>query len=225
MFTGIIKEIGQVSAVSKRGRNLRYTLHCPLAASDTQLGASIAIDGVCQTVSDIQGENLSFDAIEETLNKTTLNLIKPGKLTHVEPALRMGDPIDGHLVYGHVDDMGSVHSIKENQGRFDLAVKVPNSYERYCIDGGSIALQGVSLTIYKVEQDVAMVSLIPETLDRTLFKKLKVGDPINVEVDAFARYLEKMHHSPSAARTHSPSSKSRHKSESGIEDKLAKWGY
>ena len=196
MFTGIVKEIGTIRSLTRIGKNLRYELHAPWSSSRAELGASIAVDGVCQTVSIIQGEHLTFDAIDETLKKTTLGHLSLGAKVHVEPALRMGDAIDGHLVYGHVDGVGHVSAIQNQQGRFDLSVKLPKNYERYCIDGGSIALQGVSLTIYKVEGQIASVSLIPETLARTEFTHLKVGDPINVEVDTFARYLDKFNTSP-----------------------------
>jgi riboflavin synthase len=202
MFTGIIKEIGTIRSLTRIGKNLRYELQAPYSSPKAELGASIAVDGVCQTVSAIHDDTLAFDAIDETLKKTTLGYLSIGKKVHVEPALRMGDAIDGHLVYGHVDGIGQVSAVRDQQGRFDLSVKVPHGYERYCIDGGSIALQGVSLTIYKVEGQIASVSLIPETLARTDFTSLKVGDAINVEVDTFARYLDKFNTSPKPNLAH-----------------------
>jgi riboflavin synthase len=209
MFTGIIKEIGTVKSITRIGKNLRYELVAPWSSPNAELGASIAIDGVCQTVSAIHEDTLTFDAIDETLKKTTLGSLGINKKVHVEPALRMGDAIDGHLVYGHVDGMGHVSAIQNQQGRFDLSVTLPKNYERYCIDGGSISIQGVSLTIYKVEGTVASVSLIPETLARTRFTSLKVGEAINIEVDTFARYLDKFNASP----------------KNNLSNQLKDWGY
>lgn len=213
MFTGIIKDISTIHAMVRQGRNLRYSVISPICAQKAELGASIAIDGVCQTVSDIQKDGtLSFDAIEETLHKTTLGALQRGQRVHLEPALRMGDAIDGHLVYGHVDGQAKIHHIYHQQGRFDLSIQLNDGYERYCIKGGSIAIHGVSLTIFKVEAKVVSVSLIPETLDRTIFSSLKVGDDVNIEVDAMARYIEKLQGAGA-------------KSNSDLENKLGQWGY
>lgn len=210
MFTGIIKEFGRVTAVRSKGRGIQYDVYCPQSSSGAQLGASVAVDGVCQTVVKNVGEQLTFDAIDETLGKTSLGQLKVQQRVHLEPALRIGDPIDGHLVHGHVDGLGTVRGVQRQSSRWDLTVRLPLGCERYCIEGGSIALMGTSLTVFKYEHDCASVSLIPETLERTLFESLKVGDLINVEVDAMGKWVESLLQKDRSG---------------GIASRLEEWGY
>ena len=210
MFTGIIREIGKIQQVRTSGSRMQYRVYAPESSLNAKCGASIAIDGVCQTVVLNDKGVLSFDAIDETLSKTSLRFLKTGQLVHVEPALAFGSPVDGHLVYGHVDEMGVVHEVRSTSSRFDLCVKLPNHLLKYCLTQGSIAIQGVSLTIFEVSQNLISVSLIPETLARTLFTQLKCGDAINIEVDPIGKWIEKM--LPSAPNH-------------GLETRLKAWGY
>jgi riboflavin synthase len=191
MFTGIIRELGVVQKASFQGKILKYVVKAPQISQQTELGASIAINGICQTVTSINSECLGFDAIDETLSKTNLHSIKNGSIVHLEPALTLQQPLDGHLVYGHVDGVGVVSQIQKVPGRFDLSIRLPKNYEKYVLKGGSITLDGVSLTVFKCEQEVCSVSLIPETLDRTTFSHLRIGDSVNVEVDVIGKWLEK----------------------------------
>ena len=211
MFTGIIREIGSLESVLKKGNILQYQLKAPQIASQTELGASIAINGVCQTVTKINGDSLSFDAIDETLSKTTIGNFKVGQKVHLEPALTLQQPLDGHLVYGHVDGLGVVSHLQKTPGRFDLSIHLPKGGERYVLQGGSIALDGVSLTVFDCREDHCSVSLIPETLERTLFANLKIGDSINVEVDAMGKWIEKW---TLGATSHM-----------NFKEKLQQWGY
>ena len=171
---------------------MQYRVYAPVSASTAISGASIAVNGVCQTVVSNENGTLTFDAIDETLRKTTLLYLKTGMNVHIEPALKFGDPVDGHLVYGHVDGLGTVHEIRSNPKRFDLCIKLAPALIKYCIQGGSIAIHGVSLTIYEVSKDHVSVSLIPETLARTLFSQLKSGETLNIEVDSIGKWIEKM---------------------------------
>jgi len=211
MFTGIIKEIGLISTVIKKGQLLQYSLSAPKIASHTELGASISVNGVCQTVTKIEGSTLSFDPIDETLSKTTIGNLKSGSKVHLEPALTLQQGLDGHLVYGHIDGKGKVTNLNKTPGRFDLTVLLPEGSEKYVLDGGSIALDGVSLTVFRTENKKCSVSLIPETLDRTLFSALKIGDSINIEVDTIGKWIEKW----TLGAT----------SQLNLNEKLRKWGY
>jgi len=191
MFTGIIRELGKLQKIQKNGRLLTYSISAPKVAARAEIGASIAINGVCQTVTKLEHGSMSFDAIEETLKKTTLGKLKMGQMVHVEPALTLQQPLDGHLVYGHVDGIGSVVQLNKTPGRFDLKVRLPDDTSKYVLKGGSIAIDGVSLTVFDCDHDFCSVSLIPETLERTCFATLNLGDPINIEVDTIGKWIEK----------------------------------
>jgi riboflavin synthase len=212
MFTGIIREIGTVQLVRTNPGRLQYSVQAPTTAASAISGASIAIDGVCQTVVSNKKGILTFDAIDETLSKTTLQYLRPGALVHVEPALRFGDPVDGHLVYGHVDQMALVHQIQASAKRFDLTIKIPLHLSKYCIQGGSICIQGASLTIFQSHGELISVSLIPETLARTRFPAFKSGEKINIEVDSIGKWIEKMLLNSSSSPV-------------DLSSKLKSWGY
>jgi riboflavin synthase len=192
MFTGIIKEVAPVNSVKKDGKILKYSVLSSNFAKTTQLGASIAIDGVCQTVTQIEKDCLHFDAIDETLKKTTLGKLKLDQNVHLEPALAFGDPLDGHLVSGHVDSVCKVIKIDKTPGRFDLTVSIPNGLSKYILSGGSICLSGVSLTLFNVKETSCSVSLIPETLERTHFGSLTPSSTLNIEVDSIGKWIEKL---------------------------------
>jgi riboflavin synthase len=211
MFTGIIREIGTIQHLRSQVGRMQYQVRAPESASRAILGASIAIDGICQTVVHNNSGILTFDAIDETLSKTSLKYLKNGQQVHVEPAMKLGDAIDGHLVYGHVDCLAKVNEVHSDSKRFDLTVKIPPEFNKYCIQGGSIAIQGASLTIYKVHSDLISVSLIPETLVRTLFSNLKAGDLVNIEVDSIGKWIEKL--------------MPQHQGSSNLEKRLKDWGY
>ena len=192
MFSGIIKEIGILVGFERTGNLLRYAVNGPLTSARSELGASVAVDGVCQTVVARAGTVLHFEAVDETLKKTTLAGLHPGQSVHLEASLRLGDPVDGHLVTGHVDGVGIVESAQPGTGRHDLCVRVPASLERYLIKAGSITLAGVALTLYDVQGALAFVTLIPETLRRTHLGNLRPGDAVNVEVDMIGKWIEKL---------------------------------
>jgi len=192
MFTGIIKEFGKVNSLQRNNKYLKYSVLSEKIAQTTCLGASISIDGACQTVTKIDGNELFFDAIDETLKKTTLGSLKLEQNVHLEPALAFGDPLDGHLVSGHVDNIGKVISIVKTPGRFDLKVSVPSNLSKYIIRGGSICLSGVSLTVFELDHSSCSVSLIPETLKRTHFNTLSPSNTLNIEVDTIGKWIEKL---------------------------------
>lgn len=192
MFTGIIQGIGKVKQVARKGRLLSYSIEVPEDMQNALTGASIAIDGACQTVVEAKNGELSFEAVESTLGKTTLGKIRSGSRVHLEPALAMGDRLDGHLVLGHVDAVASVVSVKKIEGAWLVRFRVPERMAKYLIEGGSACLSGVSLTIFDVSGAQASVSLIPETLERTLFKELRTGSELNYEADVLGKWVERL---------------------------------
>jgi riboflavin synthase len=182
MFTGIVREVGRV--VEFDGSRLVVD-----AATKAESGDSIAVEGVCLTVLD--GSRLAFDVVPETLSRTTLGGLRPGDRVNIEPALRVGDPLGGHNVQGHVDGIGHVRSIGE-----PVWIDAPVEILRYCIEKGSITVDGVSLTIAAIDDAGFAVALIPHTLTATTLGELEPGDPVNLEADVLAKYVERLLEAP-----------------------------
>lgn len=192
MFTGIVRDLGTVAKSERNGDILSFGIRTRLDCANWQNGASIAIDGVCQTLVRQSESTLYFEAVRETLEKTTLGQLKAGDAVHIEPALALSDPLDGHLVSGHVDGKGKIIKVDRKEGHYLLRFEIPAELEQYLLEKGSISLSGVSLTIFNVEKNKATVSLIPETLNRTHLGKLKVGSHLNIEVDLIGKWIEKL---------------------------------
>jgi riboflavin synthase len=181
MFTGIVREMGTV--VSFNGTRLVVE-----TASDAELGDSVAIAGVCLTVIGRQNGALTFVVVPETLGRTTFGRLTAGTRVNVEPSLRAGDPLGGHFVQGHVDGVGTLREHADLTW-FDAPPKIT----RYCVEKGSIAIDGTSLTVADVDDAGFAVALIPHTLKATTLGSLEPGDPVNLEVDVLAKYVEKLH--------------------------------
>ncbi|HZT45432.1 MAG TPA: riboflavin synthase [Gaiellaceae bacterium] len=189
MFTGLVREIGVVRSIESSGR---ITIAASGIAADAQVGDSISIDGACLTVVAREGEALSFQAVPETLARTCLGGLEAGSRVNLEPALRAGDALGGHYVQGHVDGVGAVRSVAdEQQGRL-VWFDAPPELLRYVAEKGSIAVQGTSLTIAAVDETGFAVALIPHTLEVTTLGALAPGDPVNLEADVLAKYVEKL---------------------------------
>jgi riboflavin synthase len=192
MFTGLIRELGTVVSRSGGAGGVRIELTAPETAQASAIGDSVAIDGVCLTVVALGDETLAFDAVPETLDRTALATLEPGSRVNLEPALRAGEPLGGHYVQGHVDGVGSVRSVQpEGDGKrlwFDLAPELL----RYIVEKGSVAVQGVSLTVAAADAAGFAVALIPHTLAATNLDGLSDGSRVNVEVDVLAKYVEKL---------------------------------
>ena len=182
MFTGIVREVGRV--VEFDGSRLVVE-----ATTNAAGGDSVAVDGVCLTVLD--GSRLAFDVVPETLSRTTLGALRPGDGVNIEPALRAGDPLGGHHVQGHVDGIGRVRSTGE-----PVWIDAPVDILRYCVEKGSITVDGVSLTIAAVDDAGFAVALIPHTLTATTLGELEAGDAVNLEADVLAKYVERLLESP-----------------------------
>jgi riboflavin synthase len=192
VFTGLIREVGRVAAVDGGPDGVRLTVEAPATAERAQLGDSVALSGVCLTVVDRADGRLSFDAVPETLARTSLQTLEPGSRVNVEPALRAGEPLGGHYVQGHVDGVGSVRSVEpEGEGR-RIWVDAPADLLRYVVEKGSVAVEGTSLTAAAVDDQGFAVALIPHTLEQTTLGDLAPRDPVNLEVDVLAKYVEKL---------------------------------
>src|SRR5918994_1884639 len=186
MFTGIVEEMGTVIARHAE----RLVVRGPVAASDAAIGDSVAIDGVCLTVVEHEGDQLSFDLSEETLARATLGSLGPGDPVNLERPATLASRLGGHLVQGHVDGVAEVTAVRpEGKDGIRLSVRLPRALLRHVVEKGSITLDGVSLTVAAVDGEVIEIALIPHTLHATTLGSARVGDRSNVEVDIVAKYV------------------------------------
>lgn len=192
MFTGIVREVGVVDAVHGGQEGVRLAVRAPGTAPTTRPGDSIAIDGACLTAEEVDGSALVFHAVPETLRRTSLGRLRAGDAVNVEPALRAGEPLGGHIVQGHVDGVGHVQSVEAEGEGLRVIVEAPPEILRYCVGKGSITVEGVSLTVAELHDDAFGVALIPHTLAATTLATLAPGRPVNLEVDVLAKYVERL---------------------------------
>jgi riboflavin synthase len=192
VFTGIVREIGRVVAADGGADGLTLVVEAPETASSTAIGDSVLIDGVCLTADAVDGPRLRFHAVVETLRRTTLGGVAAGTGVNVEPALRAGEPLGGHLVQGHVDGLGKVASVEAEGEGLRVVVEAPPEILKYCVEKGSITVEGVSLTIAELHDDAFAVALVPHTLAATTLGELAIGRAVNLEVDVLAKYVERL---------------------------------
>jgi riboflavin synthase len=192
MFTGIVRELGRVAGIDGGGAGVRLRITAPATAPAVALGDSVAVGGVCLTVVAIEGDELAFDAVPETLSRTSLGTLAAGDDVNVEPALRAGEPLGGHVVQGHVDGLGHVRSVEPEGDGKRVWVDAPQDILRYCIEKGSVAIDGVSLTVAALDATGFAVALIPHTLAETTLGVLAPTDGVNLEVDILAKYVERL---------------------------------
>ncbi|ASR54510.1 riboflavin synthase [Cellulomonas sp. CW35] len=193
MFTGIVEELGSVVAVEDRGQDARLVVRGPLVVSDAHLGDSIAVDGVCLTVSGLPGDGtFAADVMPESLRRTALGALRAGAPVNLERALAVGGRYGGHVVQGHVDGVGTVLRREPGERWDEVEIGLPAGLARYVAEKGSIAVSGVSLTVTHVGDESFGVSLIPTTLARTTLGTLEPGSPVNLEVDVLAKYAERL---------------------------------
>jgi riboflavin synthase len=191
VFTGIVSEMGEVRALERFSGGARLQVGAALA-SELEAGDSIAVSGACLTAAELDGDSFAADVMNQTLSLTTLGELEAGSAVNLEPAVRAGQPLGGHLVQGHVDATGEVAAIAADGVARRVRVGLPGELERYVIAQGSIAIDGVSLTVSAIGEDGVEVSLVPETLERTTLGALEPGARVNVEVDQLARYVERL---------------------------------
>ena len=196
MFTGIVRELGTVESATGTAGALRLEIAAPTTAALTTPGDSVAVNGCCLTAVAVAGGVLAFDAVAETLARTTLAGLTAGARVNLEPALRAGEPLGGHFVQGHVDGVGVVGGVEDGEGGRRVRVALPARLRRHIVEKGSVTLDGVSLTVAALEPDGLTVALVPHTLAATTFGELGVGAEVNVEVDVLAKYVEALTRTP-----------------------------
>ena len=190
MFTGIVEELGEVRSLETTERGARLRIVSPLSGLD--LGDSVAVNGVCLTVVDRDSEGFAVDVVPETLQRTNLGYLAVGDAVDLERPLRSDGRFDGHIVQGHVDGIGEVRQVVRDDGGVRMQVAVDPDLGRYIAEKGSIAVDGVSLTVTQVGEDWFEVALIPHTLDVTVLDGRRPGDTVNLEVDVIAKYVERL---------------------------------
>jgi len=194
MFTGIIEGIGKIEKISKNTKNrsaIQMTVNLGKYAKGLKIGQSVALNGVCLTATKLTKSNCIFEMIEETTNKTDLGNLKPGDIVNIERSLRTGDRLEGHFVLGHVDGVGIIKKIQNKPKEVQVWFEVPKELSKYVVKKGSIAVDGISLTVVDIKNNLASVCLIPHTMEITNFKTKNVGDKINIETDILGKYILK----------------------------------
>ncbi|MGI6555493.1 MAG: riboflavin synthase [Bacillota bacterium] len=191
MFTGLVEELGSVEKTEIQGRSGRFFIKGKKIGG-LAVGDSVAVNGVCLTVSAIDGDVFMVDVMRETLERSNLGYLHQGHGVNLERALKLGDRLGGHLVSGHVDGVGRIKSILSVENAKLIEVSAPRSVLRYVVSKGSIAVDGISLTVVDCGRDSFTVSIIPHTYRETTLGKRKIGDPVNLEVDMIAKYVEKL---------------------------------
>jgi riboflavin synthase alpha subunit len=191
VFTGIVRERGRVVSAERNGGGVRLRI-AARATADARPGDSIAVNGCCLTATAADGETLDFDAVPETIARTTLGGLVEGAEVNLEPALRAGEPLGGHFVQGHVDGRARVTAFEPEGEGARVRLELEPGLLRYCVEKGSIALDGVSLTVAALRDDGIEIALVPFTLEHTTLGALAPGDQVNVEVDLLAKYAERL---------------------------------
>jgi riboflavin synthase len=194
MFTGIIEEVGKVTGIQQQGEKRRLTVSCFKLLPELKQGDSMAVSGVCLTAVDLGNNSFTADLAQETWKRTSFSRIHEGALVNLELPMRTNGRFDGHVVQGHVDGTGRFISLAAIPGGNDflLTIHVPSELTRYIVEKGSLAIEGISLTVAAVDGVEVRVAIIPHTAEMTNLGSLKPGDPVNLEVDVIAKYVEKM---------------------------------
>ena len=194
MFTGIIRERGRVAQVDGDTDARHLLIEAPATASQLSLGDSVSVDGCCLTATEVANGQFAVTAVPETISRTTLGGLAAGDEVNLETATRAGEPLGGHYVQGHVDGVGQIESVEPEEEGARMRISAPPELLRYCVEKGSIAVGGVSLTISGLDDGAFEVALIPHTLEQTTLGLARAGDAVNLEVDILAKYVEKLVH-------------------------------
>ncbi len=187
MFTGIVEELGKIKKMAYSGRIMTLEVLARKTLQDTRVGDSVAINGVCLTVTSISGNSLSFEVMPETFKKTNLELLKIGEEVNLERSLKLGDRVSGHFVSGHIDCLGLVRKKGIRSGNLAFEIAIPANFIRYCLPKGSISLDGISLTLADRRANILSVYIIPHTLENTTLSFKGPSDKLNVEFDILAK--------------------------------------
>ncbi|KQL39005.1 riboflavin synthase subunit alpha [Bacillus sp. FJAT-25509] len=192
MFTGIVEEIGTVKNIVKKGKTLVLTIGASEILEDVHLGDSISVNGVCLTVTNFTKNEFSVDVMPETFQASNLSTLVSSQKVNLERAMAANGRFGGHIVSGHIDGTGKIVSIKSMENAVIYKINIPSQFAKYCLQKGSITIDGTSLTIFEVETDIVTISLIPHTRSHTIIGSKKVGDVVNIEFDLLGKYVEKM---------------------------------
>ena len=194
MFTGIVEGIGKVKKISKATKNrsaIQMIVDLGKHGKDLKTGQSVALNGVCLTVTKLSKTECTFEMIEETTKKTDLGNLKLGGIVNIERSLKVGDRLEGHFVLGHVDGVGIIKKIQKKPKEVQIWFEVPKNLSKYVVKKGSIAIDGISLTVVEIKNNLASVCLIPHTIQVTNFKTKNIGDKVNIETDILGKYILK----------------------------------
>ena len=192
MFTGIIEELGSVRSIEERGENARIVIDAKVVTEGTNHGDSIAVNGVCLTALDIHDDSFAADVSRETLQRSTLGSLKPGAPVNLERAVTPQTRLGGHMVQGHVDARGQFVSVDSHGESWTLRISYPPEIARYFVFKGSVAVEGISLTVANLTEDYFEIAIIPKTWEVTNLSHLKPGDSVNLEVDVIGKYVERL---------------------------------
>ncbi len=192
MFTGIIEEIGVLKERRDGSHSCTLTVRCEKILEGTKIGDSIAVNGTCLTVTKLNADSFDVDVTPETMRRTAFSIVRVGSKLNLERALRIGDRLGGHLVSGHVDFVGKLIKKEQEGNAVNLTFSVPEQWMKYILAKGSIAIDGVSLTIAKKQSNSFFVSLIPHTGEMTILLLKQIGDPVNIECDCIGKYIEQL---------------------------------
>lgn len=215
MFTGLVQEVGTIATTARVGQGVSLTIRAPETAPQVHVGDSISVNGVCLTITELEKQVFRVIAIEETLSKTTLREKSVSSPVNLELAVRLSDRLGGHIVLGHVDCVGSVASVERLTSSWLFKISYPPEFDRYVIPVGSIAIDGVSLTVADLRAGVAAVAIIPHTMEHTIFGTYGVKTNVNIEFDIVGKYVERM----------LVSKKGQDQGDNLSSDQLRAWGY
>lgn len=192
MFTGIVEEIGIIKSIKSGIKSSKLTISCSKVLEKTERGDSICTNGVCLTVTNINKDTFEADVMAETIRKSNFKTLNIGSKVNLERALSLNTRLGGHLVSGHIDDIGYITSLKKEDNAVWVSIKTSTDILKYIVYKGSIAIDGISLTVAYVDEDIFKVSIIPHTLQKTILLSKNVGDSVNLECDVIGKYVEKL---------------------------------
>jgi len=192
MFTGIIEELGKIRSIEKRGEGARLVIEARTVTQETNEGDSISVNGVCLTAIDVRPDSFAADGSPETLQRSTLGQLKSGSTVNLERAVTPSTRLGGHIVQGHVDGRGSFLTAEEHGGSWTVRIGYPQDLARYLVFKGSVSVEGISLTIAALQENFFEIAVIPKTWTGTNLSQLRPNDPVNLEVDIIAKYVERM---------------------------------
>jgi riboflavin synthase len=203
MFTGIVEEVGRIARIEQHGENRRITISAENAPKELHTGDSISVSGVCLTALDIKPETFCADLAPETWSRTSFSRLRQSALVNLELPMKADGRFGGHIVQGHVDGVGKLSSFDRiaDSENYWLEIELPEDVAKYTVFKGSVSIEGISLTVAKLEQNLCTVAIIPHTVEKTNLHSLKPGDPVNLEADLIAKYVEKMMKGDSTERS------------------------